>query len=110
MCLDLRRWESCRERWRGRRGRLHDPTPPLALWNLLGYPIRGVIKRTAGASSVPSTPACCTSWRRVVGVYVRIVATCTGRSGVIVLGTFAFLLSNAMYARARVHGIIDGPV
>ena len=103
MGLDLRRWESCRERWREWRGRLYNPAPPLTLWSLLGYRIRGGIKRAARASPIPSASTRSTSWRGVIGVHVRIVATCTGRSGVIVLRTFSFLLSNTMHTRARVH-------
>ena len=82
---------------------MHDPASPFALWNLLGYRIRGVIKRTVGAPSITSTPTCTTGWRRVIGVHVRIVAACTGRPGIIVLGTFAFLLSNTVNTCARVY-------
>ena len=103
MCFDLRRRERCCERWRRWRRRLHDPARPFTLGNLLGYCIRGVIKRATGASSIGGAPICSTSRRRVIGIHVRIVTTCTGGSSVIALGTFALLLSNAVHTRARVH-------
>ena len=107
--LDLRRRESCRERRRGWRRGLHDPVRPIILGDLLGY-VRVGIERTARASSIPSTPTRATTGRRVIGIHVRIVATRTGCSGVIVLGSLAFLFSNTMDARARVYGVIDDPI
>jgi len=97
------RWS---ERWRGWR-RLHDPVRPFILRNFLGYRIRGGIKRTARASSIAT---CYIRWWRVIGVHVRIVAACTRRSGIIVLGTFALFLSNTMDTRTRVDRIVDSPV
>ena len=110
VCLDLRRRESRCERWRGWRWRLHHPIRPLILRDILGYRVCGGIERTARAPPIPSIPARPATGRRVIGVHVWIVATSTGCSGVIVLGSFAFLLANTMYARARVHRVVDSPV
>ena len=107
--LSLRGRERCCER-RGRRGRLYDSARPLALRNVLGYRVRGVVKWTSGASSIPNTTTRCTSWGSVIGVHVRIIATRTGRSSIAVLRPFALLLSNAVHTRTGVYGIIDSPV
>jgi len=108
--IDLRRWESRWERRRGWWRRLHDPARPLILWDILGYHIRGGVKRAARTSRIPITPASTTTGWRIIWIHVRVVATRTRCTGVIVLGPFAFLLANTVHTRTRIHRVIDSPV
>jgi len=108
--MDLRRWESCCERGRGWWWRMHDPARPLILWDILGYCIRGAVKRATWASRFPSAPARTTTGWRIIRIHVRVVATRTRCSCVIVLGSLALLLANTVHTRTRVHRVVDGPV
>jgi len=106
--MDLRRRESCckRRRWWWRR--LHDPGRPIILWDILWYSVRSGVKRAARTSGIPSART--TTRRGIIRIHVRVVATRTRCSGVIVLGPLAFLLANTVHTRARVDRIVDGPI